>query len=117
MLFPGGEIDIQHVFKQCTVLASGEGTGTLTLNAYVDSELVKTQIINVNAGTDLLGSTFVLGTSELGSGRFIPISVLLKGQGYGLQLELIFNSEVDIQIYGFMVECVPVNSPVRGATA
>ncbi len=115
-LFPGGEIDIQHIWKQVTVLASADGNGTLVLNAYVDSVLVKTQTVNLSAGVDVLGSTFILGSSELGSGQFVPVTMSLKGQGYGLQLEVIFNSTADIQIYGFMVECVPANSPIRGVS-
>lgn len=116
-LFPGGEIDIEHLWKHVTVLASADGDGTLVLNAYVDGELVKTQTVNLSAGVDVLGSSFILGVSELGNGRFVPTTGSLKGQGYGIQLEVTFNSQVDIQVYGFMIEAVPANSPVRGASA
>lgn len=116
MLFPGGEIDCQHVWKSLTVLASADGNGTLTINAYVDFTLATTKTVNLSAGTDVLGSTFTLGEGQLGGGKFVPVTVPLKGQGYGLQIEVIYNSEVDVQVYGFMVKSVPANAPVsRGA--
>lgn len=113
-IFPGQEIDIEHLWKHATILASASGTGTIVLNAYVDSKLVASQSIAIDAGSDLLGTTFILGQSQLGSGVFVPQTVGLKGQGYGLQLEVIYNSAVDIQIYGFMIEAVPAGSPTRG---
>jgi hypothetical protein len=116
MLYPGEEIDIEHVWKHATILTSAEGSGSLVVNAYLDSKLVSSQTIQVDAGTDLLGTTFVLGDSELGGGVFIPHTFSLKGQGYGLQLEVIFNSDIGIQVYGFMYEAVPAGSPTRGGT-
>lgn len=116
MLYPGEEIDIEHVWKHATILTSASGTGSLVLNAYLDSKLVTSKTIQVDVGTDLLGSTFVLGDSELGGGVFVPHTIPLKGQGYGLQLEVIFNGEVDIQVYGFMYEAVPAGSPTLGGS-
>lgn len=116
MLYPGEEIDIEHLWKHATILTSGAGTGSLVLNAYLDSKLVSSQTIEIDAGADLLGTTFVLGSSELGGGVFVPHTVPLKGQGYGLQLEVIFNSDSELQVYGFMYEAVPCGSPTRGGT-
>lgn len=113
-IFPGEEIDIQHVWKAATVLASADGEGQLLLNFYVDSKLVQTKTINLSPGQDLLGSTFVLGQSELGSGVFVPETVGLKGQGYGLQIEVIFNTEKNIEVYGFIVEAQPAGTPIGG---
>lgn len=117
MIFPGGEIDIEHLWKHVTILTSADGNGTLVLNAYVDSKLVLSQNISIDAGSDVLGSTFILGESQLGSGVFVPHTAGLKGQGYGLQLEIIFNSDADIQVYGFMIDTKPAGSPTRGASA
>lgn len=113
-IFPGEEIDIQHVWKQATVLASADGQGQLLLNFYVDSKLVQTKTIDLSPGQDLLGSTFILGQSELGSGVFVPETMTLKGQGYGLQIEAIFNTDKNIEVYGFIVEANPAGTPIGG---
>lgn len=113
-VYPGEEIDIEHIWKHATILASTNGSGNLTLNAYVDTKLVSSQSIVIDSGSDLLGTTFILGQSTLGSGVFVPQTVGLKGQGYGLQLEVIFNTDDDVEVFGFMVEAKPAGSPVRG---
>lgn len=114
-VYPGEEIDIQHVWKMATVLASAEGQGQLTLQFYVDSILVQTQNVDLSPGQDLLGSTFILGASQLGSGVFMPRSFALKGQGYGLQIETLWNTQNSIEVYGFIVEAVAANTPVGGS--
>jgi hypothetical protein len=109
VLYPGDEIDLQYVWNTATVLASTTGVASLTFNAYVDSRLVRTENIQIKSGEDLLGSSFILGQSILGSGQFTPQTFPLNDQGYGLQLEVIFNSEADVEIYGFMVDATAVD--------
>lgn len=114
-VYPGDEIDIEHVWKHATVLASSlNGKGKITLNVYVDTIFITSIPIDLDSGEDVLGSTFVLGQSNLGSGVFLPETVSLEGQGYGLQLEVVYNTQVDIGVYGFMVEAVPATAPVQG---
>jgi hypothetical protein len=112
--YPGQEIDIQNVWKQVTILAAAEGPGQLALSYYVDSKLVGTKNVDLSPGQDLLGSTFILGQSELGSGVFIPSTEAIKGQGYGLQIEVTFNTENDIEVYGFITEASPAGSLIGG---
>lgn len=113
-LYPGDEIDVESVWKHATLLASAEGDASLTINAYVDSRLVASIGVDLTSGQDVLGSTFVLGQSVLGSGSFIPETFPLKGQGYGLQLEVIFNTTVVTEVYGFVVESKSAGSRVGG---
>lgn len=114
MLFPGEEIDIQHVWKSVTLLASSLGNGSLVINAYVDGRLVKTHTLNLTPGSDVLGSTFILGESVLSGGSFVPRTFSVEGQGYGLQLEVIFNTTNEVEVYGFIVEAVPAGTPIGG---
>jgi len=115
ILFPNGEMDIQHIFKNVSILASTDGEGTLTLNAYVDSKLIISETLSVTSGKDLLGSTFVLGQSALGSGVFIPATYKIGEKGYGLQLEVVYNTEDDVEVYGFMVDAVAADHRIGGA--
>lgn len=114
ILFPGEEIDIEHLWKHITALFSTDGTANVTVNVYVDSTLVNSVPVEVESGQDLLGSSFVLGQSKLGKGVFVPRTIPVEGQGYGLQIEVIYNSEADIESYGFMVEAVPADHRIRG---
>jgi len=116
-IYPGGEMDMEHTWKHATVLASTDGQGTLGINGYVDSRQVTTRTIEVDSGEDQLGSSFILGTSKLGSGVFVPQTIPLKGQGYGLQIEVIYNAQADVGVYGFMIEAKEANVPVRGGSA
>lgn len=113
-VYPGEEIDLQYIWRHATILASSDGKASITLNAYVDTKLVSSIPIEIDSGRDLLGSTFVLGQSALGQGVFVPETISLEGQGYGLQLEVVFNTSTDVEIFGFMVECIKADSPTQG---
>lgn len=113
-VYPGEEIDVQNVWKVATVLATADGAGQLVLQFYVDSKLVQTQNVDLTPGQDLLGSTFILGQSALGSGVFTPKTFSLKGQGYGLQIEVQYNTENNVEVYGFIVEAQSANTPIGG---
>lgn len=114
ILFPGGEMDVEHMFKHLTLLASTDGDGSLTLNMFVDSKLVNTETVDITSGKDLLGTTFVLGQSALGSGIFIPTTWPIGAKGYGFQIEVIINTENDVETYGFMVDLVSADQRVAG---
>ena len=115
ILFPGEEMDIEWVFKHVTILASTKGEGTLTLNSFIDSKLVSTETVKVTSGQDLLGSSFVLGQSALGNGVFVPQTFKIGGKGYGLQLEVIFSTEDETEVYGFFVDAVAADHRIAGA--
>jgi len=115
ILYPGDEMDIEHVYKHASLLASTNGSGRLTFNMYVDSKLAGTETVDVTSGTDLLGSSFVLGASALGSGIFTPQTFRIGAKGYGLQLEVIFNSLDIVEVYGFIVDVVSADHRISGA--
>lgn len=114
ILFPGGEMDIEHIFKSITILASTDGIGTLTLNAYVDSKLAMSETLDVTSGKDILGTSFILGQSILGNGVFLPITHRIGDKGYGLQLEVLFNTEDDVEVYGFMADVKSADHRIAG---
>lgn len=113
-LYPGEEIDLQYIWNTATLLASTTGIASLTFNAYVDSRLIATETIDIRSGEDLLGTSFILGQSILGSGQFTPQTIPLTDQGYGLQLEILFNTEADVEVYGFMVDATPADHLIGG---
>ena len=115
ILYPNGEMDIQFIWKTATVLASTNGDATVTFNAFVDTEQKATRTIQIASGKDLLGSTFILGQSKLGNGVFVPQTMSLKGSGYGLQLEVIFNTEDEVEVYGFFASAIEADQKI-GAT-
>jgi len=115
ILFPSGEMDIENRYPDATILASTDGEGSLTVNAYIDSKLAASKNITVTSGKDLLGSTFVLGQSSLGNGVFVPQTFRIADKGYGLQLEVIFRSTDKVETYGFTVSTIPVDMRIGGA--
>lgn len=115
ILYPGEEMDIEHVYKQASILASTQGSGQLTLNIYIDSKLEATEIVEIESGSDTLGDTFKLGESQLGSGVFVPQTFRVGAKGYGLQVEVIFNTKDDVEVYGFIIDAVPADHRISGA--
>lgn len=116
ILFPGEEMDIEHIFKTATILASTDGTGKLVINMFVDSKLANSETLEVESGKELLGSSFVLGQSRLGNGVFVPQTYRIGDKGYGLQIEVIFNTEDDVEVYGFMVDAAAADHRIGGAS-
>lgn len=115
ILFPSGGMDIEHVFQDFTILASTVGSSQITVNAYVDSKLAATEAFDIQSGEDVLGSSFVLGQSALGNGVFVPQTYRIGDKGYGLQLEVIFNTEDESEVYGFVVSTVDADRRIGGA--
>lgn len=115
ILFPGEEMDIEHLYKHATILASTTGSGSMTFNMYVDSRREATESVMVDSGSDTLGNSFILGQSQLGKGVFVPQTFRIGAKGYGLQLEVIFNTEDDVEVYGFIIDAVASDHRVSGA--
>jgi hypothetical protein len=104
ILYPGDQSDVEHVFKSVTVMAAASTTTAVTLQWEIDGKVAGSRQINFTASGDLLGSSFVLGASQLATNTFVPRTVQIAGKGYGLQLSVIMPSSADIEIYGFIIE-------------
>lgn len=114
--FPGGDIWSQFRFKSVTVLCSAESAASIQINSYIDA-VDGTKSVNKTAilgeGTDFLGTTFILGSSKLGIGRFIPVRVSIDEVGFNYQLEVIAGGNSDILFHGFVLEVEDADSQTR----
>lgn len=114
--FPGGDIFSQYRYKSITVLCSSESSSQIQINSYIDSiDGVKTvnRTATLGQGADLLGSTFILGQSKLGLGRFNPVRVTIEETGFNYQVEIITNGSDDILFHGFILEVEDADQQFR----
>ena len=77
----------------------------------IDNHVAQTFTINETQTFDLLGSTFILGQSELGAiAKAFPIYRSVDGIGYGATLELEEDSvERQIEILGYSIDYEPID--------
>lgn len=107
-LFPGGNIGYQKVFRKLTVLLSSSKRSQIQINWTVDNDNSQssqgTETYTIGDTSSLLGSTFILGQSTLGFGRFIPFTLEVGATGYNIQFEIVVTGDGDFDFYGFTVE-------------
>jgi hypothetical protein len=106
-IIPGGDLTSQKSFKSLTILLSSTTVGSITTNWIVesfDSNFTGSRSVNLGSGLGLMGSTFILGQSTLGFGRFIPIKISIDEVGYNFQFELIISGSMNFEFYGFILE-------------
>jgi hypothetical protein len=66
--------------------------------------------ITLGDSSSLLGSTFVLGVSTLGIGRFIPLRVSVQDVGYNFQLQITASGESSLEFHGWVLEVDDANT-------
>ncbi len=108
ILYPGG-VGTQKRFKSITVLASTTTPTDYTISWNIDGLKGSSKVVSLTAGEDVLGSTFVLGTSLLGVGQYLPQQISIDDVGYGVQFELVCAGTGDIEFFGFIVEAEDTN--------
>lgn len=116
-LFPGGDITTRKLFKSVTLLASSTNISNVNFSWYVDDDLktqVGTKTVTLAEDSALLGSTFILGASTLGIGRFLPFTIPINDHGHNIQLEISVTGNSDIEFYGFVLEVKDENEKVGG---
>ncbi len=97
-------------FKTVSVYWKPEGDVTITSTAKKDNFVAQTLTFTKSGVEDLLGSTFILGTSRLGFSLVLaPYSRMIDGYGRGIQLSFEQTSaSSDVEIQGFAIEYAPV---------
>lgn len=116
-IFPGGDITNEKTFKNITILASAESVSTVNITATIDGIDGTKQVtkgIQLAEASSLLGSTFVLGASTLGIGRFIPVTLSIEETGYNIQIDVSVSGDADIEFYGFTMEVEGANAFIKG---
>lgn len=109
VLYPGGDLTVQKRFISITVLASTTTATQYSVSWSIDGVKNGSKVIDLSAGEDTLGSTFVLGQSILGIGQYVPKTASIEDIGYGIQIEVTCGGTGDIEVYGFILEVEDVN--------
>lgn len=113
VLYPGGDYTVERRFVSVTILASSTAPASVSVSWNVDGQRTGVKAVNLTAGEDLLGTTFVLGQSTLGIGQYLPYTISIDEHGHGLQLDVTVQSSGDVEFYGFILE-VEDENPVYG---
>lgn len=106
-IIPGGDLTAQKNFKSVTLLLSTTTVGSITVSWTVEgreSNYTASRSVALGTGLGLLGSTFILGQSTLGIGRFIPIKLSVGQVGYNYQMELLISGAMNFEFYGYILE-------------
>jgi hypothetical protein len=110
--FPDGDITKEFRFNSVTALVSVTDPSTVAFGWSIDSvDSTKSGSREFSVGTDadLLGTTFILGASKMGIGRFIPIRVSIEETGYNFQLEVTCGGSSNINFHGWLLEVDDAN--------
>lgn len=111
--FPDGDITHEKEFVSVTVLVSAENVSDITIGWTIDSldsSKNGSKTVEIGDTSSLLGSTFILGESTLGSGRFLPIRVSVGDIGYNFQLEITTSGESSLEFHGWVLEVKDANT-------
>lgn len=109
IIYPGGDPSIESRITSITVLASTNADATLRIAWTIDGVKNGFKTADLTATQDLLGTTFVLGTSKLGIGQFLPRKVTVEDVGHGIQIEVSTSAKADVEVYGFIIEAEALN--------
>jgi hypothetical protein len=112
LIYPGNNPTLSNGFKRLYLHYKPTGTYSLTATAKVDNFSIPTENILVfsdNSSGDLVGSTFVTGSSVVGYDAIVSTySRVIDGYGKGVTIE-ISQSGVDqtVEIQGYSIEYEP----------
>jgi len=110
--FPDGDMSKEYRFVSVTLLCSTDNPSAISVGWSIDSpDLTKTGSRSFNLGNEsaLLGSTFILGASQLGLGRFTPKRISIEETGYNLQLEITCAGSSNVNFHGWILEVEDAN--------
>jgi len=98
-------------FKRLTFLYKPIGDYEFTCQVRIDNHPVQSYSFAQESSSDLMGTTFTVGSSELGvSGVLSPYSVQIDGYGRGITLEITQSGTSEqVEIYGVIIEYEPAD--------
>jgi hypothetical protein len=105
LIYPDGNILSQKAFKRLALVYKPKGSYTIAASFKIDNFSAQSIVYNSTTGSDLLGSTFILGQSVLGLGQ-ITAAFTQSIDGFGKVFKLtIQQSGVNEfgEILGFIV--------------
>lgn len=105
-IYPGEDPQLMKAFKRITMIYRPKGNFSFAVNAKIDNQQSQGFAFNEISGLDLLGETFILGTSLLGSANTLaPFTFTMEGYGRGVTLTITQPSaDEQIEIWGFIIE-------------
>lgn len=105
-IYPGNDPHSIKAFKKISMIYRPRGNFSFTLKAYVDNSVAQSFAFTQNSGLDLLGETFILGTSLLGSSAGLaPFTFSMEGYGRGIILEITQPTpDEQVEVWGFIIE-------------
>lgn len=110
-IYPGSDIQGMKAFKKLTMIYRPKGNFTFVVKATIDNHQAQFFGFNQISGQDLLGDTFTLGNSTLGSSATLaPFTWTMEGFGRGVTLEITQPSaDEQVEIWGFIIEYEPAD--------
>ncbi len=105
-IYPGQDPHMMKSFKRITMIYRPRGNFSFAVQAKIDNHQSQGFAFNETSGLDLLGETFILGTSLLGSSKVLaPFSFTMDGVGRGVTLTISQPSaDEQIEVWGFAIE-------------
>lgn len=105
-IYPGQDLNSVKAFKKITMIYRPKGNFSFTVQAKIDNQLTQSFSYNQISGLDLLGDTFVLGNSLLGSSNTLaPFTFTMEGYGRGVTLTITQPSaDEQVEVWGFIIE-------------
>lgn len=109
-ILPTGDPMVSATFYYLSLYYKPQGTYTVTATIRIDNHSVQTKSFSDTSTADLLGSTFILGSSVLGYEVVTaPYTISIDGMGRSIQI-LLEQSGVDesIEIQGLVLGYIPI---------
>ncbi len=105
-IYPGDDPQTMKAFKRISMIYRPKGNFSFAVNAKIDNQLSQGFAFNEISGLDLLGETFILGVSLLGSSNALaPFTFTMLGYGRGVTLTITQpTAEEQLEIWGFTIE-------------
>lgn len=111
-IYVDGNPNSIKAFKRLGLLFKPQGTFSFTVTVKIDNQPSQSLVFTKSTSGDLLGSTFILGTSTLAySSDMNPFMRPIDGYGRGIQITIDNNAlDQQVSVYGIMIEYVPAGS-------
>lgn len=105
-IYPGNDPQSMKAFKRITMIYRPKGNFSFAVQAKIDNHEQQGFAFNELSGLDLLGETFILGESLLGSANTLaPFTFTMEGYGRGVTLTITQpTADEQIEIWGFAIE-------------
>jgi hypothetical protein len=108
VIFPGDDAFSMKAWKRFTLFYRPEGSHNITVTIKIDNYPNQTLTFSQSTGADLLGTTFILGSSALASSPVAaPYTLPISGYGRGIQITIEQTgvlTEANVEIQGFAIE-------------